>query len=760
MPLDNTHPFAALNRKIEGSRLGMAAAAKNLNAVATREQLRSRGAGTPAAAPTAQSAVAISQVVADAANTGTPSKPFAGLRAPSRSGSPMPAPTVAAPEVKPASALPTVQNRENVSLSPANGVDASDVVAGTEDKASPLLDWDLLAKDMNAMAQTNSPQLNIRANVPASSSGFGTAPASTSGFSSTAAKAPLSEQDIEDAFNGLDGAAPAPARGGFSGGGFSGGSGFSTNARPAAAPEKKLIYTEEQNRIIHCEDRLIVADAFAGCAKTTTAIAYARHRPHTKMLYICLNKANQLEAEKRFPANVDCLTTHALAYRAIRPDRTRVEYSWRPMLLMDQLRVPNARMANNVMRVLGTFFASTDAEIGEQHVQELAEERDLNSFDADQSVALAAMAWKRMNTAGDSMKFPPDAYLKMFALRAPQLTQYKTIICDEWQDANPVTAQIVAAQKHTKLVCIGDRHQSIYQFRGSINAMEKFSLGATKFHLSQTFRFGPKIADLANLVLSEFKGETVPIRGMGRDGVWKGDRITTLSRTNAELFRLAAPRRGEGVHWVGGYENQKTGEWVDGCHGYRLEAIEDAYNLYARNRSAIKNEMVRTKFATWDDFVKYGKDGGDSEVKIVVKIVEEHQHDIPELVSDIKSNAVRTTEAADLTLTTGHKAKGLEWDYVRISDDFEVFAEAEEKRAQFSGEPIDEQSINLAYVSFTRAKLALQPNKETVEWLQKLPEHRKNRDASAARHEADMARLRAQTQHYAATSSRPPPEAN
>src|SRR3546814_20592793 len=48
------------------------------------------------------------------------------------------------------------------------------------------------------------------------------------------------------------------------------------------------------------------------------------------------------------------------------------------------------------------------------------------------------------------------------------------VIFDEFQDANPVTAQLVKMQHElygTKLLYLGDEHQSIYAFRGAQDAM-------------------------------------------------------------------------------------------------------------------------------------------------------------------------------------------------------------------------------------------------------------------------------------------------
>ena len=54
---------------------------------------------------------------------------------------------------------------------------------------------------------------------------------------------------------------------------------------------------------------------------------------------------------------------------------------------------------------------------------------------------------------------------------------FKYILCDEYQDTNPVQMKIVdaIAQHHENIFCVGDEKQSIYKFRGSdINVMLHF----------------------------------------------------------------------------------------------------------------------------------------------------------------------------------------------------------------------------------------------------------------------------------------------
>lgn len=502
------------------------------------------------------------------------------------------------------------------------------------------------------------------------------------------------------------------------------------------SPAKTIVYSDEQQAVIDCQAQHVVADAFAGCGKTTTAVGFCAARPNQRILYLVLNAANAAEARGRFGKNVQAMTTHSLAWNS--PGMKahvgeRLDRRWKAMTLMQQFRIASASEAFHTQKVLQAFFSSTDRDISDKHVVSIAQERNLNPSHAMQAVANARMAWKAMLDKTHQCSIPDDAYLKMYALKGLQLP-YDTVILDEAQDANPVTAQIIGAQQRARLLFIGDRHQAIYQFRGSVNAMERFSIGAQRFALTQTYRFGPAVAEVANTILSELKGEVHRIKGMGRDGQWNPKRVTYLSRTNAQLFALAAERRGQGMYWVGkvGHDGYVVGR--DGPDNYRLNLLADVYHLYARDLQSVQDRSLK-QMGSYDEYQRYGEEAQDGEARVLCKLVETHGHDTLQLIEDIRNNAVHQESDSDIVVTTAHKSKGLEWDCVRICDDFEFLESLEADMRDRPEEPLTPQKvqdINLLYVAATRAKKALHLNEETVDWMNDLEIHRAARQRSLA----------------------------
>ena len=469
----------------------------------------------------------------------------------------------------------------------------------------------------------------------------------------------------------------------------------------------RVSYDETQLAVIHCHDKNVVAEAFAGAGKTTVAVGFTDERPDTKFLYVCLNKANATEAAQRFGPHVECRTSHSLAYQAV-GSRFRdqlVKGNWRPRQFADEARIPGHRAAAVVQSVLNNFFSSCDKQPGEVHVEAVKEQWDLDANEEDQALALSRMAWAKMQKPGSGVSIPHDCYLKIWALSNPKLGRYEHIILDEAQDTNPVTAEIIERQTHAGKLLIGDRHQSIYLFRGALNAMEAFSGGgATVLKMPKTWRFGPDIAAKASGLLSFFKGEETAIIGAGpKSAASRDGKRAVLARTNAGLYAEAAVVRGEGVHWVGGIEN------------YRVDVLRESYLLKVGRRNEITDPSFRA-YASWAQYVDEAASTRDAEARMLIKLNEEYGKDVPYLVQCFKRNAVPTETDARTVLSTAHKAKGLDFDHVTVGEDFECLESAQSElmnAPDMTLSPLTVQEINLLYVTFTRARHQLDLNTES-----------------------------------------------
>ncbi|GHP51484.1 DNA helicase [Helicobacter pylori] len=82
---------------------------------------------------------------------------------------------------------------------------------------------------------------------------------------------------------------------------------------------------------------------------------------------------------------------------------------------------------------------------------------------------------------------------------------YKEVLCDEFQDTNPLQESILEAINPPSLFCVGDYDQSIYAFNGAdISIISNFTQkykNAQVFTLTKNYRSSKEILDLANQVI-------------------------------------------------------------------------------------------------------------------------------------------------------------------------------------------------------------------------------------------------------------------
>ncbi|RDU62484.1 ATP-dependent DNA helicase [Helicobacter didelphidarum] len=91
-------------------------------------------------------------------------------------------------------------------------------------------------------------------------------------------------------------------------------------------------------------------------------------------------------------------------------------------------------------------------------------------------------------------------------LREKDEMPYIEVLCDEYQDTNPLQDSIIRAIAPKSLFCVGDYDQSIYAFNGAdINIITNFTQNyehAQVFSLSKNYRSSKYILELANRVIA------------------------------------------------------------------------------------------------------------------------------------------------------------------------------------------------------------------------------------------------------------------
>lgn len=463
--------------------------------------------------------------------------------------------------------------------------------------------------------------------------------------------------------------------------------------------------SDEQRPIVHFDGRekTLVVFAYAGCGKTFTLVEFAKQRPSEKMIYIAYNRAIRDEAAIRFPKNVKCYTNHQLAWHAFgkKYQHKLVEGNVRLMDVSKALGTKDWRLLSHAVGSVSGWLSSVDAELSESHVERTFSEKDLAKVRPERIGKIketANLIWSMMVDPDDDLRMPHDGYLKLYQLTNPKFNKdIKWILYDEGQDANAVVTDIVLRQE-SRLVVVGDRHQQIYRFRGAENALDYFmATGGVRFNLSQSYRFGPKVAAVANVILRA-KGETVPVVGLGPvDQIFNDVPAKMMFGSPAIICRTVM---GVLENAIAAAVEGRTIQFVGGKSSYNLRMLLDVYYLKIGEIESISNNKFKNDFEHFEMYESVAVETKDVEMSRALKILETYS-DIPSILKSVEALIVGEKGDSDcfpdIRLMTAHKAKGLEFPDVIMHEDFPDLLDPE-----LPPDVLDDE-LNLAYVTATRA---------------------------------------------------------
>ena len=440
----------------------------------------------------------------------------------------------------------------------------------------------------------------------------------------------------------------------------------------------------------------VVVHAGAGTGKTSTLRLLSAARPTTKGLYLAYNKAIQTEAERSFPRNVDCRTAHSLAYRSFgapmsaRLNGPRVTAKkaagvlrapWVPLDSGPDL--DPGTVTSMALRTVDRFCHSADVEITRRHFvpPEAPDHVDLSGLAAT-VVAVAKRAWVDLSGPNGHLKPSHDVYLKLWQLSGPTL-DYDFILFDEAQDADPAIADVVTRQA-SQLIAVGDSAQAIYGWRGAADFLDRVE-AAHHVVLTQSWRFGPAVADEANVWLA--------VIGSGMRLVGSPHRQSSLGPTENPDAVLCRSNGGCLTEVMAAQSDDRPVALVGG--GDDMVRLAEAAQRMRMGQPARHPELVAFKdWAAVQDYAEH--DPGGSDLAVAVRLIDKHG---PEAIIDAIHSCVPEAEA-DLTISTAHKAKGREWGQVLVGDDFRP---PKDDPATGLPGPIARDEAMLAYVTVTRA---------------------------------------------------------
>lgn len=469
-----------------------------------------------------------------------------------------------------------------------------------------------------------------------------------------------------------------------------------------------------------------IVRAKAGAGKTSTLEAIARRvaetDPDTRILYVAFNKSVAVEARARMPRNVLAKTGHALAWgwagsqfteKVITPNgRTSNEVKFlrkHPGAVAKELKC-SLTVAAKAMAVVDRFATSDDDAIGPQHFVQAdgtSVAQGLRPEAKRMILGKARTYWADITTplghGQCRFKATFDHLRKMWALSRPDLTAMGAdiIFLDEAQDTPPVLAKVVADQP-CQTVIVGDSEQAIYEWAGSKDYLDKAE-AEVSLPLATSYRFGPEIAATANRFL-RLLGSTDEVIG-----AIDGDQVTHLDAPDAILTRSNAGMLTEIV------EQQRIGRTVGVLEGTRTDLLllaEHACWLDDQGPKPKRLHEILERYSSINEVLL-----ADAEGDLALASVQT-------MLKNFSATALRRAverlvpvkEAsrlgrADLLVVTAHKAKGLEWDSVRIGPDFKAPRRGKDGKVVMPGD----EELRLAYVAVTRAKRNLDPG--SLDWI-------------------------------------------
>jgi DNA helicase II / ATP-dependent DNA helicase PcrA len=470
-------------------------------------------------------------------------------------------------------------------------------------------------------------------------------------------------------------------------------------------------HTDEQHAILHDAKHTsanLMISALAGTGKTSTLEAITTVLPPQPVLYLVFNKRNATEATARMGSLTQVRTFNSLGHRIwgsaiskpLSLDAKKSGTIYReiigaaPKSTVDTLwtlftevtegvhkakslgYIPDGVSANATRLITRASLHSAMDEVPEDLTADLIDEVLRRSI---------KLAYKGVIDYNDQVYMPT-----LFGGAYPR---FPTVLVDEYQDLSPVNHHLLSRLVKGRLIGVGDPYQNIYGFRGAkadgmAEATERYR--CTELPLSISFRCPAEIVKNVHWRVPHFRAHN-PGGSVERPNTLRAndlpEDITVICRNNAPLFQLAMQllASGRSISLAG----SDIGPRLVGT--MRKLGPED---LGREGLLAAIGEWLEAKLA------KESKSATDTAE--CMRVFANASRDLGGAIAYAEH---LFKQQGRIYLTTGHKAKGLEWSNVYHLDPWLIRKNP------------SEQDKNLDYVISTRSSDRLvEFDAETIVW--------------------------------------------
>jgi superfamily I DNA/RNA helicase len=487
-----------------------------------------------------------------------------------------------------------------------------------------------------------------------------------------------------------------------------------------------------------------MVEAGAGCAKTST-LTMAASRIKTPGLAIAFNKKIADELSKKMPSNFDCRTMNALGHRAWMRARNirgmKVDGYKGGKLITEMAKFRRMNLNSEQWDYAKTMFREAqiqglvpeiftrqgiaqtlvpDTKEGWQGLADLYAIPD-DDFEYVWEIAREALVENIKLAYAGTISFDDQIYCSV--MLGGIFTRYPTVFVDEDQDLSPLQIRMISKSifpGKSRILAVGDKCQSIYAFRGAVGeAAEQIRALLPSWidlPLMTSFRCPHLVADRQRDHVPAFKawgtnppGQVITIGNIAADiEGWSWTTIkdilpeypmdvAVLCRNNAPLLAMAFRliRQGIGCHMMGR-------DISKGLKALAKKIAPDdsttAEVVIGRLNEWLTSEVSKARVADNPDAIEKFTDKADSLRAIIDSAECQNAGQLRRQIDNLFSR-----ESGQVTLSSIHRAKGLEWPAVIHLDPFRLPSRYAVKK----GGRALEQEANLKYVAETRTKHTL-----------------------------------------------------